>query len=309
MIKSLAGKAIIPVAITVTGFVIVCCILLYSVMKVDMNDNAVRQATVLAGTVVKSTRYAMLQSDDENLRDIIANISSQQGVEHVRIFNKKGLIEFSSDQTEIKHYVDKKAAGCIGCHSGPTPASKLGEMQQARQFVNGKGREVIAITAPIYNEPDCFNASCHFHPSGQKVLGTLDIGLSRQPLQQSLTTMRGRMLIFTVMILILTVGGVSALLGRTILEPIRMIKNFCDALSRGDFKQTLPLLEGQMEELASSVRRVAAKLEKTEISLQEAEDRLSSSELQVTGPNTAAPPNDQASSRVEDPRTENRHGE
>ena len=309
MIKSLAGKAIIPVAITVTGFVIVCCILLYSVMKVDMTDNAVRQATVLAGTVVKSTRYAMLQSDDENLRDIIANISSQQGVEHVRIFNKKGLIEFTSDQTEIKHYVDKKAAGCIGCHSGPTPASKLGEMQQARQFVNGKGREVIAITAPIYNEPDCFNASCHFHPSGQKVLGTLDIGLSRQPLQQSLTTMRGRMLIFTVMILILTVGGVSALLGRTILEPIRMIKNFCDALSRGDFKQTLPLLEGQMEELASSVRRVATKLEKTEISLQEAEDRLSSSELQATEPNAAAPPNDQASSRAEDPRTENRHGE
>jgi methyl-accepting chemotaxis protein len=309
MIKSLAGKAIIPVAITVTGFVIVCCILLYSVMKVDMTDNAVRQATVLAGTVVKSTRYAMLQSDDENLRDIIANISSQQGVEHVRIFNKKGLIEFSSDQTEIKHNVDKKAAGCIGCHSGPTPASKLGEMQQARQFVNGKGREVIAITAPIYNEPDCFNASCHFHPSGQKVLGTLDIGLSRQPLQQSLTTMRGRMLIFTVMILILTVGGVSALLGRTILEPIRMIKNFCDALSRGDFKQTLPLLEGQMEELASSVRRVATKLEKTEISLQEAEDRLSSSELQGSEPNAAAPPNDQASNRAEDPRTENRHGE
>jgi HAMP domain-containing protein len=309
MIKSLAGKAIIPVAITVTGFVIVCCILLYSVMKVDMTDNAVRQATVLAGTVVKSTRYAMLQSDDENLRDIIANISSQHGVEHVRIFNKKGLIEFSSDQTEIKHYVDKKAAGCIGCHSGPTPASKLGEMQQARQFVNGKGREVIAITAPIYNEPDCFNASCHFHPSGQKVLGTLDIGLSRQPLQQSLTTMRGRMLIFTVMILILTVGGVSALLGRTILEPIRMIKNFCDALSRGDFKQTLPLLEGQMEELASSVRRVATKLEKAEMSLQEAEDRLASSERQVTGPNAASPSNDQASSRVEDPRTENRHGE
>jgi hypothetical protein len=237
-----------------------------------MNDNAVRQATVLAGTVVKSTRYAMLQSDDENLRDIIANISSQQGVEHVRIFNKKGLIEFSSDQTEIKHYVDKKAAGCIGCHSGPTPASKLGEMQQARQFVNGKGREVIAITAPIYNEPDCFNASCHFHPSGQKVLGTLDIGLSRQPLQQSLTTMRGRMLIFTVMILILTVGGVSALLGRTILEPIRMIKNFCDALSRGDFKQTLPLLEGQMEEPGKFRSRHQA--EKAEISLQEAEDDL-----------------------------------
>ena len=308
MIKSLAGKAIIPVAVTVTGFVIVCCLLLYSVMKVDMTANAERQATVLAGTVVKSTRYAMLQSDDENLRDIIANISSQQGVEHVRIFNKKGLIEFSSDQTELKRFVDKKTAGCIGCHAGPVPAARLGEMQQARQFVNGKGREVIAITAPIYNEPDCYNAGCHFHPPGQKVLGTLDIGLSRQPLQQSLATMRGRMLIFTIMILILTVGGVTALLVRSIFGPIKMIKSYCDAICRGDFKHGLPPFDGQMEELSDSVQRVAAELKKTASELKEVEDKLSVSGRQAGEPKEA-PHNDETASRAEDLRTENRHGD
>lgn len=309
MIRSLAGKAIIPVTIAVTGFVIICCILLYSVMKVDMTADAVRQATVLAGTVVKSTRYAMLKSDDENLRDIIANISIQQGVEHVRIFNKKGLIEFSSDPGEIKHFVDKKTAGCIGCHSGPVPAARLGEMEQARQFVNGKGREVIAITAPIYNEPDCFNAACHFHPPGQKVLGTLDIGLSREPLQQGLATMRGRMMIFTAMILILTVGGVSALLGRTILEPLRMIKDYCDSLCRGDFKQGLPRFEGQMEELADSVRRVGTELEKAGSALRQAEEKLTLLERQTEEPTPQASPPDKASKRAEDVRTENRHGD
>lgn len=305
MIKSLAGKAIIPVAVTVTGFVIVCCILLYSVMKVDMTATAERQATVLAGTVVKATRYAMLKSDDENLRDIIANISSQQGVEHVRIFNKKGLIEFSSDQAEIKRFVDKKTAGCIGCHSGAVPTASLREMEQARQFINAKGRAVIAITAPIYNEPDCYNASCHVHSPNQKVLGTLDLGLSRQPLQQSLSTMRGRMLIFTIMILILTVGGVSALLVRSIFAPMRMIKNFCDALCRDDFKHGLPPFDGQMEELADSVQRVAAKLKNTENALREAEDKLSAQEKQSGEPN---PPDDNVANRAENPRTENRHG-
>lgn len=309
MFKTLAGKAIIPVAVTVTGFVIVCCLLLYSVMKVDMTANAERQATVLAGTVVKSTRYAMLQSDDENLRDIIANISSQQGVEHVRIFNKKGLIEFSSDQAEIKRFVDKKTAGCIGCHSGPVPTASLGEMQQARQFVNAKGGAVIAITAPIYNESDCYNAACHFHPPGQKVLGTLDIGLSRQPLQQSLATMRGRMLIFTIMILILTVGGVTALLVRSIFGPMRMIKNYCDALCRGDFKHGLPPFDGQMEELADSVQRVAAELKETRASLRDAEGRLSVLEQPEGKPQTTAPRTDETAKRAEKVQTENRHGE
>jgi hypothetical protein len=308
MINSLAGKAIIPVAVTVTGFVIVCCILLYSVMKVDMTATAERQATVLAGTVVKSTRYAMLQSDDENLRDIIANISSQQGVEHVRIFNKKGLIEFSSDQAEIKRFVDKRTAGCIGCHSGPVPTASLGEMEQARQFINAKGRAVIAITAPIYNEPDCYNASCHFHPPGQKVLGTLDLGLSRQPLQQSLATMRGRMLLFTIMILILTVGGVSALLVRSIFAPMRMIKNYCDALCRDDFKHGLPPFDGQMEELADSVQRVAAKLKETGSALREVKEELFAQE-RLAGEPKPATPNDDAASRTDNLRTENRHGD
>ncbi len=308
MIGGLAGKAIIPVAVTVTGFVIVCCILLYSVMKVDMTANAERQATVLAGTVVKSTRYAMLQSDDENLRDIIANISSQQGVEHVRIFNKKGLIEFSSDQTEIKSFVDKKTAGCIGCHSGPVPTASLGEMEQARQFVNAKGRAVIAITAPIYNEPDCYNAACHFHPPGQKVLGTLDIGLSRHPLQQSLATMRGRMLIFSLMVLVLTVGGVSALLVRSIFGPMRMIKKFCDAVCQGDCKHGLPPFDGQMEELSDSVQKVAGELKKSRIALQEAEVRLSALSGHEADPKNA-PTNNEAGRPTEDPRTGNRHGD
>jgi hypothetical protein len=282
MMKTLAGKAIIPVAVTVTGFVIVCCILLYSVMKVDMTASAERQATVLAGTVVKSTRYAMLQSDDENLRDIIANISSQQGVEHVRIFNKKGLIEFSSDQAE---------------------------MEQSRQFVNAKGRKVIAITAPIYNEPDCYNAACHFHPPGQKVLGTLDIGLSRQALQQSLATMRGRMFIFTIMILILTVGGVTALLVRSIFGPMRMIKNYCDALCRGDFKHGLPPFDGQMEELADSVQRVAAELKETRAALRDAEGRLPVLEQSEGDPKTTTPRTDEAAKQEKHAPTENRHGE
>lgn len=308
MIRSLAGKAIIPVAVTVTGFVIVCCILLYSVMKVDMTANAERQATVLAGTVVKSTRYAMLQSDDENLRDIITNISSQQGVEHVRIFNKKGLIEFSSDQAEIKRFVDKKTAGCIGCHSGPVPTASLGEMEQARQFVNAKGRAVIAITAPIYNEPDCYNAACHFHPPGQKVLGTLDIGLSRQPLQQSLATMRGRMLIFSFMILVLTVGGVSALLVRSIFGPMRMIKNFCDAVCQGDCKHGLPPFDGQMEELADSVQKLAGALKKSRIALQETEVRLSARSRQESAPETVLT-DDAAGRPNEDSQTGNRHGD
>lgn len=257
MAKSLAGKAVIPVALAVTGFVIVCCILLYSVIKSDITRTATIHATSLASVVVKSTRHAMLTSDRESLREMIGNISEQKDVEHVRIFNKKGLIVFTSDPGELNRYVDKKTAGCVGCHAGPVPAASLGAMQQARTFVNERGREVLAITEPIYNEPECFSAACHIHTPTQKILGTLDIGLSRKPLQDALLTMRGRMIVFTVFILILTVGGVAALLRKSILIPVKILTEYGNDIARGKFDREIPVFDGELEELAKSLKNIA----------------------------------------------------
>ena len=267
MVKSLAGKAIVPVALAVTGFVVICCLLLYSVLKADMTDSAILHASSLAGVVVKSTRYAMLKSDRETLRNIIANIGEQHDVEHVRIFSKKGLIEFSANQGEVNRLVDKTTAGCIGCHAGPVPTAKLGAMQQARQFDNERGRAVLAITAPIYNEPECYTASCHFHNASQKVLGTLDIGLSRQPLQKALSTMRSRMVAFSILILFITVGGVAALLRRMILTPVKKLTEYCAELERGNYPTEITGCEGEIEKLAQSLKNITVTLKNYESQL------------------------------------------
>lgn len=295
MVKSLAGKAIVPVALAVTGFVIVCCILLYSVMKEDMTHTAILHATSLAGVVTKSTHYAMLKSDRETLRNIIENIGEQNDVEHVRIFNKKGVIEFSSNRSELNRFVDKKTAGCIGCHAGPVPAAKLGTMQQARQFVNERGRAVLAITAPVYNEPECYNASCHFHTAGRKVLGTLDIGLSRQPLENAFSTMRGRMIVFSILILILTVGGVAALLRRIILAPIKIMTEYGNEIARGDITRDIPSFEGELGDLAQSLKNIAVSVKRTqeaikgEVQQNHSEERAGESASPVRGPGRGVP--------------------
>ena len=92
---------------------------------------------------------------------------------------------FSKDPAEVDRYVDKNSAGCVGCHAGPVPTATLADMQKARTFINERRVKVLAITAPIYNEPACAQASCHFHPTEQQVLGTLDIGLDQAPLQKT----------------------------------------------------------------------------------------------------------------------------
>jgi len=269
MLRTLSSRAIVPVAVAVTGFVVVCCILLYSVMKTDMVNDTIQHETNLTDTVIKSARYAMLKSDRETLRNIIANVGDQKGVEQLRIFNKKGLIKFSRNPGETGQLVDKKSAGCINCHAGPVPKSTIGSMELARRFTNEHGVKVLAITAPIYNEPACFNAACHFHTSEEKLLGTLDIGLSSAPLLKSLAIIRSRMIIFSIMVLILTVGGVAALLRRQVFIPIRKLTEFTSEVNNGNLNCDLNGISGELSDLTDEVRSMALKLRSYEQEIQE----------------------------------------
>jgi len=229
MFTTLAGKALVPVGLAVSGFMVVCCLILYSVIREDLHHGEIVHATNLADTVLKSTLYAMHKSDREMLATIIRNVGEQKGVDHVRIFNKKGIVTFSAKAGEINQQVDKNAEGCIVCHKGPVPVTNLGTMQQARTFRNPDGMDVMAITAPIYNSPDCSTAACHVHPPDQKILGTLDIGLSRVELNRSLAMLRIQMIVFTLMSLILTIGGVTALLMRNVFLPIQRLRTYIDS--------------------------------------------------------------------------------
>jgi hypothetical protein len=253
MFATLAGKALATVGLAVTGFMVVCCLILYSVIRDDLHHNEIIHATNLADTILKSTRYAMHKSDRETLATIIRNVGEQKGVSHVRIFNKKGVVTFSARQGEINRQVDKKAEGCIICHKESMPVSNPGTMQQARTFRNTDGTEVMAIMAPIYNDPDCSSSACHVHLPAQKVLGTLDIGLSRVELEKSLTMLRIQMVIFTFMSLILTIGGVTALLRRNVFMPIKRLRQYIEiSAQKNDIPEPPPHLPHDLDIIASS---------------------------------------------------------
>ncbi len=256
MFSSINSRAIIPVALAVTGFVIACSVLLYTFIKQDLIEGEVEHAADLADTVIKSTSYAMLKDDRETLSNIISSIGEQQQVEHVRIFNKKGLIMFSRDSQELNKLIDKSEAGCNACHSGSEPKRSLGTMAQARQFTNNDGHDVLAITTPIYNEPECSNAACHFHDAGQSLLGTLDLGVSQTHLNQTLGQLQNRMVVFSGMVLILTVGVVCALLYRQVLLPIKQLVDFTEGRMGDTLGDDFPEVSGEIAQLASSYQKM-----------------------------------------------------
>lgn len=278
MLSSINCRAILPVACAVTGFVIACCVLLYTFVKDDLVRGEIQHAADLSDTVIKSTRYAMLHDDRETLSNIVSSIGEQNQVEHVRIFNKKGLVMFSHDSQELDQFIDKSAAGCNECHSGSKPKSRLGTMAQARQFTNLDGKDVLAITAPIYNESECSNAACHFHDAGQGLLGTLDLGVSQDPLKRTLGQLKHRMIVFSGMILVLTVGVVCALLYRQVFLPIKQLVDFTEGQMGDTLGSEFPEVSGEIAQLANSFQRMALRVRDLEDQRKRSESETSSSD-------------------------------
>jgi nitrate reductase cytochrome c-type subunit len=267
MFDKIAGRALVPVGVVVTGFLTVCFVLLYAAIKDIVVRDAVGHAQNLAGMVLKSTRYAMLNTNRELSNTIIQNLGEQKGVEHVRIFNKEGVVAFSSNSGELNHQVDRKSQGCMTCHDKPMPASAAATMQKARTFKNYQGKDVMAITAPIYNEPECANAACHVHPVSQKVLGTVDIGLSHQPTLDSLASIRLQMLFFSLLTLVLTVAGVITLLKIIVLAPLKELQNYTDSTDTNAILTEPRNLPYELDKIAKSYYFIRTKLKEIDKSL------------------------------------------
>ncbi len=258
MFRQFATREIINVAMVVTGFTIVCCILLYTFVKADMTKDSVLYEAALADTILKSMRHEMIRSDRESLQQTIRDIGKQERVRYARIFNCSGVISFSSDPAETGGQVDRSSQACGKCHRGPKPSTTLDPMEQASVYVGAGGEKIMSLMTPIYNEPACSNGGCHYHPREKVLLGGMDFGLSQEHLEHSLARLRLRMVIFCVMILILTVAGVTALLWRGVMQPLRDLVDYAGQCYEGKQDSDLPLGGSEISRIGEILQRFAS---------------------------------------------------
>jgi methyl-accepting chemotaxis protein len=72
--------------------------------------------------------------------------------------------------------------------------------------------------------------------------------------------MRSRMIIFSIMVLFLTVGGVAALLRRQIFIPLRELTEFTSDINNGNLTRELTGISGELSDLAVDIRAVVLQL-------------------------------------------------
>ena len=191
--------------------------------------------------IKKSTRYDMLLNRPEDVHSIIKTLRSLKGVEEIRIYNKQGIISYSTNPAEILNKVDLTAEACIGCHNSSVPLQSLTSHDKLRVYKNSENKRVLGLINPIMNEPDCSDAACHAHPQNVNILGVLDVGVSLEGLDEIIqknTTIVISASIFLVIVISLFSGLFITIL---VNKPIKIIREGIEAVGNGNLNHKIQI--------------------------------------------------------------------
>lgn len=253
MRSKISHKLIIGVAGTAIVIIgIFAWVILDSQQRLLLGDLE-RGANQLSATIKSSTREDMMLNRPEAVHRIISTIGAQEGIEKVRIFNKEGRIILSTDARDTGQMVDKKTEACYMCHAADQPLERVPVSARVRTFRSGAGPGTFGIIDPIYNEPGCWQSSCHAHAEDQTVLGVLDITMSMVEVEGALRTGQMRLLTFALIAVAATSLMIYWLVGRIVLKPVRRIAAVTRKVADGNLSEKVEVKnQDELGKLAES---------------------------------------------------------
>ncbi|GAB4262144.1 MAG: ATP-binding protein [Deferrisomatales bacterium] len=226
-----------------------------------LHEEAVSAADNISETIIKTTHYQMLEDDRERVYQMIQEAGKQEGIEHIRMIAKDGTIIFSADRSEVGAQVDKSASACDMCHSGQRPLREAPSMSRSRVFPGPDGREVLGITKPIYNQPACSAAPCHFHPADQQILGVLDTVVSLEPMRAQTRQYVQRLALLGLAMLLVVGTALVLLIQGLIHRPLRDILQHIGKVGELDLRSRLEVrTRDELGELAAAFNEMIGKL-------------------------------------------------
>lgn len=266
MFNNLIARAIVPVTIAVTGFVIFVCILLYSFVKSDMTAEAIRSLDNCASTVVKSAKHAMMEDDRRAIQHIVTDIGTRSDVGLLKIYDHQGNVRYTGrEEPEVlAETIESQITGFLQAEPSSTVTS---------QYNVDHSNGYISVSLPIPNEQQCSTAACHFHAEDERYLGFLSIGISSENLEKTLALLRYRMIIFSIMVLFLTVGGVTALLRINLFMPILRLTYNAEQAAQGVAESELPKSDHKLGKLNKDFRLLVKQRDQAWQDLKVAENR------------------------------------
>jgi histidine kinase len=224
-------------------------------------QNIVGATDRLTTTIRLGTHYAMMLYSRNDINQIITNISRQKDIERIRIYNKRGEIQYSDNQEELARTTNIKAEACFICHKQEPPLESAGLSERTRIFQLNGGQRVLGIISPIYNEPGCAADPCHVHPADKKVLGLLDVVISLTDTDRTISGYKKGIIGLAIFVFFGTSVMIGIFLMRFVNRPIKRLIRETRQIGNGDYKTEVGTgREDEIGELAQAIEKMGEEI-------------------------------------------------
>src|SRR3990170_3428844 len=224
---------------------------------------AVETAASISDIIKRSTHYSMLLNRREDIYQIISTMGHEPGIDGIRIYNKQGIVSFSTREEEVGNRVNMNAEACTVCHSSDRPPVPPSPQTLSRTFTSPNEYRVLGMITPIYNESSCSSAPCHAHPESQTVLGVLDVmlplsDLDRAVAESSRDQYAGGVLLFAVVSIV-----TGLFIWFMVNVPVRRLTQGTEEIVEGNLAYRIPIhSKDEIGVLADSFNHMSEELQR-----------------------------------------------
>ncbi|MBI3361639.1 MAG: HAMP domain-containing protein [Chloroflexi bacterium] len=212
-----------------------------------LEESAIRLGEVMRGGL----RQAMLSQDQERLRQMLRDISSQESVLLVAIVNERGEVRAAEPAEGFHPAPDRSSPGCVDCHR------PSGTLMRHSLIVSLPGEApVLRSSILIPNEPACY--ACH--KSTTPYLGVLIADFSLSDLERESAADLRLSLGLAVLATVFVTSGVYLLVHHQVVRRVERFQTPLRQFALGDFSERVRVQAGEQDELgelAGAVNRMA----------------------------------------------------
>ena len=223
----------------------------------------------LSRSITSATWHAMLADRRQDAYQVMSTIAQKEGIDRIRMFNRNGVLTFSTKPEEIRHQSDRSLDSCSACHITSLPLQQMDLAWRTQIFRKPDGRRSLDMVTPIYNEPSCSQSECHAHPASDKVLGLVDVQLSLAGVDSELATMRMRVLVRALVEMALISAFILIFTRRFVSRPLRQLVKGAQAISQMDLDRPIEAADGSIE-----IERLAHAFELMRVNLKSSRDEI-----------------------------------
>ncbi len=246
--ESLIAKMILSGGVT-----LLLCVFLWTGFNVyyfkrNVMTNVMSDIAMLSDTIMLGLHYAMMLDSEKDIEQNIKNISRQEEIRNIRVYNKSGRIVFSNIPEEVGKVIDVKSPSCWTCHQYDSPPATMELSERSRMF-EADGMQIMGIMTPIPNSPGCSPGPCHVHQKDEQVLGLLDVTVSMEGKNAMIRMFERANVGISIVVFALTFLALFVFTYRFIFRPIKKFITATRGISAGE--AFTPINMAQVDEIGT----------------------------------------------------------